>query len=118
MKDAMKPPKTFGALTELGLSPMSARQLKAEPQSSTDLGIDPAIDPAIDLHRQGDHALLMTKADGTALQHHLHIDLTGMVSTLRKEMAEMRSEMRLELTAFNTCTEISLWSQSPDSAHR
>ena len=114
MQDAMKPPKTFGALTELGLRPMSARQLKAEPQSSTDLGIDPAIDP----HRQGDHALLMTKADGTALQHHLHIDLTGMVSTLRKEMAEMRSEMRLELTAFNTCAEISLWSQSPDSAHR
>lgn len=96
MKDAMKPPKTFGALTELGWRPMSARQIKAEPQSSTDLGID----PDIDLHRQGGHALLMTKAGGTALQHRLHIDLTGMVSTLRKEMAEMRSEMRLELIAF------------------
>ncbi len=80
----------FEALTETGMRPEAARRVERELQSSIEVGIA--------RHHTDGHALLMTKADGIALENTLRAEMTEIKSELRQEMTEMKSELRQEMT--------------------
>ncbi len=79
----------FEALTETGMRPEAARRVERELQSSIEVGIA--------RHHTDGHALLMTKADGIALENTLRAEMTEIKSELRQEMTEMKSELRSEM---------------------
>lgn len=83
-------PPLFEALTETGIRPEAARRVEREMQASIAQGIAQ--------HHADGHALLMTKADGTALENSLRAEMVEMKSGLRQEMTEMKSELRREMT--------------------
>jgi ElaB/YqjD/DUF883 family membrane-anchored ribosome-binding protein len=83
-------PPLFEALTETGIRPEAARRVEREMQASIAQGIAQ--------HHADGHALLMTKADGTALENSLRAEMVEMKSGLRQEMTEMKSELRQEMT--------------------
>ena len=83
-------PPLFQALTETGMRPEAARRVEREMQASIAQGIAQ--------HHADGHALLMTKADGTALENSLRAEMVEMKSGLRQEMTEMKSELRREMT--------------------
>lgn len=83
-------PPLFEALTETGMRPEAARRVEREMQASIAQGIAQ--------HHADGHALLMTKADGTALENSLRAEMVEMKSGLRQEMTEMKSELRREMT--------------------
>ena len=82
-------PQLFEALTETGMRPEAARRVERELQSSIEVGIA--------RHHTDGHALLMTKADGIALENTLRAEMTEIKSELRQEMTEMKSELRSEM---------------------
>ena len=82
-------PPLFQALTETGMRPEAARRVEREMQASIAQGIAQ--------HHADGHALLMTKADGTALENSLRAEMVEMKSGLRQEMTEMTSELRQEM---------------------
>ena len=83
-------PQLFEALTETGMRPEAARRVEREMQTSIALGIAQ--------HHADGHALLMTKADGMALENTLRAEMVEMKSELHQEMSEMKSELREDMT--------------------
>lgn len=83
-------PQLFEALTETGMRPEAARRVEREMQTSIALGIAQ--------HHADGHALLMTKADGMALENTLRVEMVEMKSELHQEMSEMKSELREDMT--------------------
>ncbi len=78
-------PQLFEALTETGMRPEAARRVERELQSSIEVGIA--------RHHTDGHALLMTKADGIALENTLRGEMVEMKSELRQEMAQLENRL-------------------------
>ncbi len=83
-------PHLFEALTDSGMRPEAARRVEREMQTSIALGIAQ--------HHADGHALLMTKADGMALENTLRAEMVEMKSELHQEMSEMKSELPEEMS--------------------
>ena len=89
MNDMTPTPQLFKALTDTGMRPEAARRIERELKSSIAWGIT--------RHQQDGHALLMTKADGMALENTLRAEMTEIKFELRQEMAEMKVDLRHEM---------------------